>query len=143
MPERILVVDDDPSVVHLLERLLVRAGYRVTTFERPDEALSAKGPAAFDLFVIDKSLPGVGGIELIGALRRIDPDVPALLITGYPEPLLTSTVPIQGCLVKPFESVELVLEIIHRLLELRRRMLERNAEGWPPPRPSPVNRGKG
>lgn len=81
----ILYVDDEPSLVDLMQRLLTRRGYRVTGFTEPDEALAAvlEGDVVFDVVLTDHSMPGMSGIELARELRRQRPELPVAILSGH------------------------------------------------------------
>ncbi|MHC4209159.1 MAG: sigma-54-dependent transcriptional regulator [Planctomycetota bacterium] len=90
-PPSVLVVDDDRIVAASIAELLARDGYRVATAASGEEALieveQAQGGAApqpYAVAIVDMSLPGMSGLELIKALRREHRDIVALGITGYP-----------------------------------------------------------
>jgi DNA-binding NtrC family response regulator len=80
----VLVVDDEPSILLLLERVLVRLGYRVTAVGRATEALEAfrLNPHDFDLVLTDLNMPGLDGIALAGEVHRVRPETPIVLMTG-------------------------------------------------------------
>ena len=78
----ILIVEDEPSVRVLLERVLVRSGHAVVGCATPEEALVDRG--AFKLAIVDYSLPGLDGLSLIGKLRLRQPDLPVILCSGLP-----------------------------------------------------------
>lgn len=82
--QHILVVDDEEAISYVFERYLSIAGYRVSTANGGADALRvfAAGPA--DLVITDFRMPGMNGIDLIGRLRALDPDLPALLISANP-----------------------------------------------------------
>lgn len=113
---RILVVDDDASVLNLVKLVLGRAGHEVlTAASLPDaEAVFLGAPCA--LVLTDKNLPGATGYDVIERLRRHLPELPAILMTAYPEPLLTSRPRLQGYLAKPFERASLLVESVERVL---------------------------
>ncbi len=80
---RVLVVDDEPDVLRVLERHLARNGFAVTACLSGQQALSAFAPHRFQLVVTDMRMPGIDGMTLLRAIRRIDPLVPAIVLTGY------------------------------------------------------------
>ncbi|HEY0467832.1 MAG TPA: EAL domain-containing protein [Polyangiaceae bacterium] len=80
----VLVVDDDPKVLNMLERALASANLRVTTASTGTEALSLLGKTAFDTVLSDIQMPGVGGLKLLRAVREYDLDLPIVLMTGQP-----------------------------------------------------------
>jgi two-component system response regulator HydG len=83
MPERqILVVDDEQETCDLLEMVLVREGYAVTTCTSAAAALELVGSRDFDLVITDLSMPEMGGLELCERVLGTRPNVPVLVITG-------------------------------------------------------------
>ncbi len=81
----VMYVDDDPALVLLVQRLLRRRGYQVTTFEDPRAAVQAlqAQPQAFDLVVTDYNMPGYCGLDLVKAAQTIRADLPVALASGY------------------------------------------------------------
>jgi len=82
---RILVVDDEEVVRKLASEMLHRAGYDVVTAAGTTEAVTwyRAHPHETDLVIIDMVMPGKDGQECFKALKAIDPDVRAILSTGY------------------------------------------------------------
>lgn len=82
-PKTVLVVDDDPQVASLIERMLERAGYRIITADGALAALEAVSGSRPDLMIIDLQLDGMGGLELVPLLRCAETRyTPAIAITG-------------------------------------------------------------
>lgn len=83
--EGILVVDDEEALIFVAERVLRRAGYNVTSFLRPREALEyfRTHAASVRLVVSDLSMPEMSGLELAREILRLDPAVPIILTSGY------------------------------------------------------------
>jgi CheY-like chemotaxis protein len=81
----VVYVDDDPVMVVMVEGLLRHAGYRVSTFEDPREALVRLriGPADVDLVVTDFNMPGLSGLEVAGELAALRPELPVVISSGY------------------------------------------------------------
>ena len=77
---RILVVDDEEAITYVFERYLSMAGYDVSVAD----AVRAGEGRAFDLLITDFRMPGMNGVEVIHALRRRQPGLPALVISGNP-----------------------------------------------------------
>jgi len=79
--ERILFVDDEPSLVDIGMRMLTSLGYRTTVAESSIEALEifTAGPQSFDLVITDMTLPKMTGIDLSRKLLQIRPDIPIIL----------------------------------------------------------------
>jgi DNA-binding response OmpR family regulator len=82
---RILVVDDEPAARVLANRVLTEAGFDVTTVQSGFECLDRfrKQPNGFDLVLLDLSMPFLDGEETFRRLRAINPNVVALLSTGF------------------------------------------------------------
>ncbi|GGM93611.1 response regulator [Thermus composti] len=114
---RILVVEDEPLVAHLVRRMLERAGYQVAWAPSGKAALEALGREAFDLVVCDLVMPGVSGLEVIREVRRLGgPPVLALSASvsaqSQEEALVAGA---KAFLGKPFEG-EALLAQVRRLL---------------------------
>lgn len=126
MNERILVVDDEPSVVAACVRALSRAGYIVEGVGDSETALSRLGQEVFDLLLIDLRMPGRDGLELLALVKELDPHLSVVMITGYgtmEDTLRAIRLGAQGFLLKPFEPAELVETVQD---SLRRRALLRD-----------------
>ncbi|CAN5810730.1 hypothetical protein BH11PSE8_BH11PSE8_33800 [soil metagenome] len=83
--EHILYVDDDDTMVVMVQILLERAGYRVTVCHDAPTALAAvrATPLAFDLIVSDFNMPDVSGLDMAVALAEIRPGLPVVISSGY------------------------------------------------------------
>jgi len=81
---RVLVVDDDPHVLSALSRGLVSPTMEVVGASSGATALSLLGSQPFDVLVSDLRMPGMSGMDLGAALRRIAPDLPVIFMTGSP-----------------------------------------------------------
>ena len=79
---RVLVVDDDPNVVEMLQDLLVDVGYLVKHALDGTEALRLVPVFEPDVVLLDLQLPGISGIEVLDRLRRDHPTVPVIIVTG-------------------------------------------------------------
>jgi CheY-like chemotaxis protein len=81
----VLYVDDDPVMVLLATGLLQQAGYRVSAFENPLEALAAlqARPDDFDLVVTDHNMPGLSGLDISRSLTALRPGLPVVVSSGY------------------------------------------------------------
>jgi two-component system OmpR family response regulator len=87
MNEHILVVDDDPDTIEICARALSQAGrgYVVATAPDAEQARAHVERRAFDLLILDIHLPEEDGMSLLRYIRESQPDLPAMLISGYPE----------------------------------------------------------
>jgi PAS domain S-box-containing protein len=112
-PARVLLVEDEAAVRELLERILVRAGFDVTTAPDALAALRLGGePGTFDLLVSDVVMPGMNGIELARELQAKDAGLRVLMISGYSEEAVGKVGP-DGIdlLGKPFSADDLILRV--------------------------------
>ena len=84
-PRRLLLVDDDEGTRILLTKMLERQ-YQVETAEDGHGALEAlrREGASYDLMISDLNMPGMDGIALIREVKAIHPELPVIIITGYP-----------------------------------------------------------
>ncbi|HEX2614488.1 MAG TPA: response regulator [Nitrososphaera sp.] len=81
---RILIVDDEPDITTVMKKGLQEyAGYDVTTFNDPGQALAEFKPDTYDLLVIDIKMPGMTGFELYKKLRNIDSKPKICFITAF------------------------------------------------------------
>ena len=83
LPWSILVVDDQPDFLVVLERYLTRGGLEVETALSGDAALEKFRGRTFDLVITDKAMPGMGGEELARTLKAMAPQTRVILLTGY------------------------------------------------------------
>ena len=106
--KRILVVDDDDSIRRLVARLLIRAGYEVESACDADDALETFcSNEKFDLVVSDVRMPGISGPQLVEKLRRLEPEVKVLYLTGYSDQLFFERLCLwedEAFLDKPFST---------------------------------------
>ncbi len=80
----ILVVEDHPLFVQSLVRLLQdRGNYSVTAVGSGEQALEQVAHSKFDMALIDVSLPGINGIDLISGLHEHTPELPCLMVSGH------------------------------------------------------------
>ncbi len=88
--ERILLVDDEKPVLDIVAQVLNRFGYSTTTFNASTEALNCfkKSPDAFDLVITDMTMPELTGDKLIEDIKKIRPDIPVILCTGFSEKIV-------------------------------------------------------
>ncbi len=85
---RILVVDDDAAMAALIAQVLRLAGYVVVELTRPTDALArAEAGERFELAVLDVVMPELTGDTLAASLRRTQPDLPVLYVTGFDDVL--------------------------------------------------------
>jgi diguanylate cyclase (GGDEF)-like protein/PAS domain S-box-containing protein len=119
---RILIVDDQPVNVELLEYLLTSTGYKTvdsTTDPRVVAGRHAQQP--YDLIILDLQMPGMNGFEVMEALKPLEPDnwLPVLVVTAQPDHKLRAfECGARDFISKPFDPVE-TLTRIRNMLEMR------------------------
>jgi DNA-binding NtrC family response regulator len=123
MPERILVVDDEPNMLRLLKTILMdKTGYEVVTTNNPLEVSKLLQESQFDLVITDLKMPLVDGMDLIDIIKKIKAGLPIVIITAYGT-IETAEEAIQkgayDFITKPFRK-ETILITIKRALEWQR-----------------------
>jgi CheY-like chemotaxis protein len=86
--ERVLLVDDEASIIDMGSEMLTTLGYVVTAFENPQEALDnfRQSPHSVDLVITDLAMPNLKGDDLAKALHEIRCDLPVILCSGFNGP---------------------------------------------------------
>lgn len=79
----ILVVDDEESVLSLLEATLTKMGYKITTARDGFEALDQIKEKLFDVIVLDLKMPKMDGLDVLHAVKEINPDLLVIIMTAY------------------------------------------------------------
>jgi two-component system, cell cycle sensor histidine kinase and response regulator CckA len=128
-PRAILVAEDEPAVLTLIERVLSSAGYTVLSASTGTEAMAivAAQPGDIDLLVSDAVMPGMAGMELARQLRIERPGLPILFVSGWAGDAFErdwAGEPGVDLLLKPFEVAEL-LERVGLLLDSRPAVVRR------------------
>ncbi|MGE3852941.1 MAG: sigma-54-dependent transcriptional regulator [Planctomycetota bacterium] len=137
---RILLIDDDASVLSAVSRILARGGATIETENSATHAAERLRTDSFDLVLCDIRMPGMSGVDLLGVAREHDSEVPFILMTGHPT-LETAIDAVRlgasGYLLKPFNAdglrsqVGQVLETVQLRRENRalRRQISRRLDG--------------
>ena len=110
--QTILVVDDEESLVSLAEEVLAALGYEPVGCVGAQQALRLfrGAPQRFDAVLTDAIMPEMSGLELLAELRRVRPDLPAVLVSGYGGPDLNAAAAAAGAhavLMKPLAAADL------------------------------------
>jgi CheY-like chemotaxis protein len=115
--ETILLVEDEPFVREVTSEVLRTAGYRVMSAKNAKEGASLyeAHSSEVELLLTDIILPGETGRVLAGRLRREDPTLKVLFVSGYSEQMGLSETMQEECLGKPFSS-EVLLRTVRELL---------------------------
>lgn len=85
MAKRILIADDEKDYRLLLSNILSLVGYEVVTVGTGDDALQQLQGGKFDLLILDRVMPGMGGIELLKKMREEKIALPTLVISVFGE----------------------------------------------------------
>jgi two-component system, NtrC family, response regulator HydG len=127
---RVLVVDDEPTLLRALEALLRRKGYEVTALESPIAATQRLAQEDFDVAVLDIKMPQLSGLELLSAVKHRRPEVEVIMMTGHATVETALAAVKAGAydyLTKPFEDVELVARAVGKAAE-RKMLFDRNRQ---------------
>jgi two-component system response regulator HydG len=81
---KILIVDDDKSILRVFERILSRkGGYRTDTAETGREAMEKIHSNSYQIVLVDVRLPDIDGLDLLSRIHAEDPDMVKIVLTGY------------------------------------------------------------
>ena len=122
MEDRILIVDDEPSICTLIDRRLTREGYSCVTANNGKEALELFLKKPFSLILSDLRMPEMDGIELLKTIRALSPKMMMVVITGYPEINMAVEALRLGAydfILKPAD-LELVVHSVKKALEKKK-----------------------
>jgi two-component system response regulator GlrR len=111
---RVLVVDDDPDLLRLIEIRLAASGYAVTTADSGERALAQIGAALPQVLVTDLRMGGMDGMALFEAVRTGHPTLPVIVLTAHgtiPDAVSAVKRGVFGYLTKPFDPKGLLAEI--------------------------------
>lgn len=118
--ERILLVDDEPKFVMIIQRQLEHLGYKVDIFTSALSALERfqASPGDFDIVISDVAMPKMTGEKLVNQMRQVRPDIPAILCTGYSDKVDKKTATLLGCeyVIKPVERDQMA-QLIRKTLD--------------------------
>ncbi len=129
---RVMVVDDDPNVLPLVEKMLSYGGYRPELFTNPSDLLQTAGENDVGCVTTDLKMPEIGGIELQTRLIQSGSCLSVVAISGQADVKSTIKLMSQGAvtlLEKPFRSTELIaqvqnaIRISHERFERKHRVL--------------------
>ncbi|UCF79177.1 MAG: sigma-54-dependent Fis family transcriptional regulator, partial [Candidatus Eiseniibacteriota bacterium] len=81
--ERILIVDDDETMCQFLSIMLTKEGYHVTTASDGQSAIEKVRDGNFDVAITDIKMPGMDGLQVLDAIKAIEPRIPVIIMTGY------------------------------------------------------------
>jgi DNA-binding NtrC family response regulator len=112
---KILIVDDEPDMLKLLSMILrEKTSYEITTTNNPMEAVELAKQGGFDLVISDLKMPGLDGMEIIDAVKKIDEDIPVIIITAFASVESASEAIQKGgfdFITKPFRKEQILFTI--------------------------------
>lgn len=120
---RILLVDDEEDILDSLKTVFESAILKSTvrTATRAKDALNLLATETFALIVTDYRMPGMDGLEFVREVRKLDPAVPIIMMTAFPDPSLADRAKEAGVglvIVKPFE-LQFVVQLVAGVIEGR------------------------
>ncbi len=127
---RVLVVDDEPTLLKALEALLRKKGHDVVALESPIVATQRLAQEEFDVALLDVKMPDLSGLELLSAVKHRRPEIEVIMMTGHATvetALAALKAGAYDYLTKPFEDVELVARAVAKAAE-RKALFDRNRE---------------
>ena len=125
----ILVIDDEEIMREILETLLTREGYSVRLASSGAEGLELAKSLPFDAAIVDVMMPGMDGMAALEELKKIDDELPVLMITAFASVENAIAAMKRGAfdyITKPFKNDE-VLVVVRNAIERRQLMAENTA----------------
>jgi len=129
---KILVVDDDAIIIKSCRRILEAEGFEVTAVPGADEALEKIKYYEFDLLLMDVKMPKHDGIFLMREIKKNWPDIPIMVMSGYPTPETIADVLKLGAtqfIPKPFRPDELVKSVRQIIQKMPRKKSSPTGDG--------------
>ena len=124
----VLVIDDEEVMREILEALLAREGYRVKVASSGEEGLDLARSTSFDAVIVDVMMPGIDGIATLEELRKIDDDLPVVVVTAFASVETAISAMKRGAfdyITKPFKNDEVIV-VVRNAVE-RRQLVAENA----------------
>ena len=135
-PHKIMVIDDELEICHILKEFLEGLGYQVITAQSGAEGLRLISQNIVDVLILDLNIPGMHGLEILKKVKASYPDISVIILTGFPS--INSAVESMKLgaydyLVKPidFKRLEVLLEKVFEQIFMKKRLeiLERKVKG--------------
>jgi DNA-binding NtrC family response regulator len=126
---RILAIDDEPNIRHLLTNELEQEGFSVKTAVTGEQGLALADRERFDLALVDLRLPGISGIDVIKNMRRMPSPIDTIVITGHSDVDIAVQSMKLGALdfiTKPFKMSELI-RLIDKTVTHKGKMIREEA----------------
>lgn len=119
--EKILIVDDNESLRYTLENVIEEAGFAPTAVEDGHKAIDEVKTKTYDLIICDMKLPKMDGMQILKEIRKIDPDIPFIILTAFGDIKNAVDAMKKGAtdyLTKPFDNESMVMTI-RKALEMK------------------------
>ncbi|GMU63461.1 MAG: hypothetical protein AMXMBFR34_52240 [Myxococcaceae bacterium] len=117
----VLVVDDEPELLKLIDHFLWYHGFVVDTVDSGRDALSAMAAIKYDVVLCDKNLPDIHGLQVLVHARRLQPHAAVVLMTAWPELVSLRDLDLDGYLPKPFRSGQDLADSLREAVERKAR----------------------
>ena len=130
--KRVLVVDDEEGMRQILTEYLDEFGYDVVCAVNGQEAIQKYKSRHFDIVLSDLVMSPMGGLELLGEIRKVDPEAVFIMMTGYPSLNSAMDAMKRGArdyITKPFNIDEIRLKIDRVFLERSLKGRLKNVQG--------------
>ena len=114
----VLVVDDEPDVIRLCQRLLEKARFQVLTANSQSQALAILARQPIDLLLLDVHMPGLDGFQLLHIAHNHQPELASIIMTSFgavETAVEALRMGAEGIVLKPFAFTELVESVQHAL----------------------------
>jgi two-component system response regulator PilR (NtrC family) len=124
----VLVIDDEEVMREILEALLTREGYRVKVASSGEEGLEYARSTSFDAAIVDVMMPGIDGITTLEELKKLDEDLPVVMVTAFASVETAISAMKRGAfdyITKPFKNDEVIV-VVRNAVE-RRQLVAENA----------------
>jgi len=124
----VLIIDDEEVMREILEALLSREGYRVKVASSGEEGLEMARSTPFDAAILDVMMPGIGGIATLEEMKKVDEDLPVVMVTAFASVETAISAMKLGAfdyITKPFKNDE-VMVVVRNAVE-RRQLVAENA----------------
>jgi two-component system, NtrC family, sensor kinase len=121
---RVIILDDEPGITALCERILKNEGYAPMAFTEPEKALVYLRENPTDLLVVDIRMPTMSGFDVIVESRRQQPEIAILVMTGYgtvETAIQALREGVDGLLLKPFDKKEFINSVQQALSDNQRK----------------------
>ena len=129
MSKRVLIVDDEESIRSALEQLLSYEKFKTFSAGDGSAALDIAASERIDIVLLDIKMPGMDGLQVLGKLKELQPDLPVIIISGHGTIATTVEATKLGAfdfIEKPFDTERLLLTIRNGIkqVELSRRNVQ-------------------